>query len=39
MTPFKDPYCTEDGVIYDLLNIVPYIQKYKRNPVTGEPMT
>lgn len=25
MAPFQDPYCTPDGVIFDLLNIVPYI--------------
>jgi peptidyl-prolyl cis-trans isomerase-like protein 2 len=25
MTPFTDPYCTQDGTIYDLLNIVPYL--------------
>jgi peptidyl-prolyl cis-trans isomerase-like protein 2 len=38
MAPFKDPYCTEDGTIFDLLSIVPYIKKYKKNPVTGGPM-
>ena len=38
MTPFKDPYCTSDGVVYDLLNIVPYLRKHNKNPMTGEPM-
>ena len=38
MAPFKDPYCTPDGLIFDLLNIVPYIQKHKKNPVSGEPL-
>lgn len=39
MTPFKDPYCTKDGVIFDLLNIVPYLRKNGKNPMGGEPMT
>jgi len=38
MAPFQDPYCTEDGIIFDLLNIVPYLKKYKKNPITGAPM-
>ena len=38
MVPFQDPYCTSDGIIFDLLNIVPYLRKYKKNPVTGAPM-
>lgn len=38
MAPFKDPYCIEDGTIFDLLSIIPYLKKYKKNPVTGEPM-
>ena len=38
MTPFRDPYATEDGVIFDLLNIVPYLRKHNRNPMTGAPM-
>ena len=36
--PFKTPVATPDGTIFWLTNIVPYIQKYKRNPVTGESM-
>ena len=39
MTPFQDPYWTEDGIIFDLLTIVPYLIKYKKNPVTGAPMS
>lgn len=38
MTPFRDPYATADGVIFDLLNIVPYLRKHGRNPMSGEPM-
>ena len=38
MTPFRDPYATTDGVIFDLLNIVPYLKKHGKNPMTGEAM-
>ncbi|GFP90289.1 peptidyl-prolyl cis-trans isomerase cyp65 [Phtheirospermum japonicum] len=34
-TPFEDPVCTADGSVFDVLNIVPYIRKYGRHPVTG----
>ena len=27
--------CTADGTVYDLGNIVPYVQKFHRHPVTG----
>lgn len=39
MQPFEDPYSTEDGIIFDLLSIIPYLQKYKKNPVTGAPLS
>lgn len=32
----KTPVCTKEGVIFDILNIMPYVRKHKRNPVTGE---
>ncbi|XP_020604396.1 peptidyl-prolyl cis-trans isomerase-like 2 [Orbicella faveolata] len=38
MQPFEHPLCTKDGIIFDLLNIVPYLKKYGKNPVTGEPL-
>lgn len=34
-TPFEDPVCTVDGSVFDVMNIVPYIRKYGKNPVTG----
>ncbi|CAI5495766.1 unnamed protein product, partial [Closterium sp. Naga37s-1] len=37
-TPFEDPVCSPEGHVYDIVNIVPYIQKFKRNPVTGKPL-
>ena len=30
--------CSPDGTVYDLSNIVPYIQKFRRHPVSGEPL-
>ncbi|DBA73330.1 hypothetical protein WJX77_001957 [Trebouxia sp. C0004] len=37
-TPFEDPACTADGTVYDITNIVPYVQKFKKHPVSGEPL-
>lgn len=34
-TPFEDPVCTADGSVFDLMNIIPYIKKHGRHPVTG----
>lgn len=36
--PFKDPVCLPDGTIFDIVNILPYIKKFKKNPVTGLPL-
>lgn len=30
--------CTADGTVYDITNIVPYVQKFKKHPVSGEPL-
>ncbi|GAX84854.1 hypothetical protein CEUSTIGMA_g12275.t1 [Chlamydomonas eustigma] len=37
-TPFEEPVCTEDGIVMDVVNAVPYVMKYKKHPVTGEPL-
>lgn len=34
----KHPYCTSEGHLFDLENIVPFLKKHGRNPVTGEPL-
>ncbi|KAI0217510.1 cyclophilin peptidyl-prolyl cis-trans isomerase Cyp8 [Massospora cicadina] len=31
-------YCTDDGIVFDLENILPYMKKYGSNPVTGGKM-
>lgn len=38
LLPFTVPVCTSDGIIFDADNIIPYIEKYHRNPVTGKPL-
>ncbi|KAJ8498461.1 hypothetical protein OPV22_009013 [Ensete ventricosum] len=37
-TPFEDPVCTANGSVFDIMNIVPYITKYGKHPVTGAPL-
>ncbi|KAF3439061.1 hypothetical protein FNV43_RR17336 [Rhamnella rubrinervis] len=37
-TPFEDPVCTADGSVFDIMNIIPYIRKYGKHPVTGAPL-
>lgn len=37
-TPFEDPVCTEDGTVYDIVHVVPYVKKYGKHPVTGAPL-
>eukprot|EP00192_Tetraselmis_astigmatica_P009027 CAMPEP_0117695242 /NCGR_PEP_ID=MMETSP0804-20121206/28028_1 /TAXON_ID=1074897 /ORGANISM="Tetraselmis astigmatica, Strain CCMP880" /LENGTH=613 /DNA_ID=CAMNT_0005509287 /DNA_START=160 /DNA_END=2001 /DNA_ORIENTATION=- len=37
-TPFEDPVCTDDGTVFDIANIVPYVQKFGKHPVSGEPL-
>ena len=38
LTPYETPCCTDEGVIFDVTNLVPYVMKHKKNPITGEPM-
>ena len=37
-TGFEDPVCTADGTVFDIVNVVPYIQKFGKHPVTGQPL-
>ncbi len=40
LTKAKEPYCTKDGIVFDLLSIVPYLRKHGNiNPCTGDPLT
>lgn len=38
LQPFEHPLCTPEGIIYDIMNIVPYIKKYGTDPATGKPI-
>lgn len=35
----QTPVCTPDGVVYDLLNVVPFIRKHHADPVTGKALS
>uniref|UniRef100_A0A0N5AAD5 RING-type E3 ubiquitin-protein ligase PPIL2 n=1 Tax=Syphacia muris TaxID=451379 RepID=A0A0N5AAD5_9BILA len=37
--PFETPVCSHDGIIFDLLHVVPFVKKYGVNPVTGKKMS
>ncbi|KNA14287.1 hypothetical protein SOVF_108650 [Spinacia oleracea] len=37
-TPFEIPTCTQDGCVFETMQIIPYIRKYGKNPVTGAPL-
>lgn len=37
--PWKHPVCSkEDGTIFELTNVIPYLKKYGTNPATGKPL-
>lgn len=37
-TPFEDAVCAPDGTVFDVTNIVPYLQKHHKHPVSGDPL-
>uniref|UniRef100_UPI00398F773D RING-type E3 ubiquitin-protein ligase PPIL2 isoform X2 n=1 Tax=Pristiophorus japonicus TaxID=55135 RepID=UPI00398F773D len=36
LQPFEYPVCTPDGMVFDLLSIIPWIKKFGTHPTTGE---
>ena len=36
LQPFKHPYIDPDGNVYDLEAVLPFLKKFKVNPVTGK---
>ncbi|KAI9193420.1 cyclophilin-like domain-containing protein [Polychytrium aggregatum] len=36
LQPVEHPMCTPEGIVFDLVNIVPWLKQYGTNPVTGE---
>lgn len=37
LQPFEIPYCDLEGNIFDLEALIPFLKKFKINPVTGKP--
>ncbi|CAG9467717.1 unnamed protein product [Pedinophyceae sp. YPF-701] len=37
-SPFEDAVCAPDGTCFDIVNIVPYVNKFGKHPVSGEPL-
>lgn len=38
LQPIKDPVCAPDGTMFDIVNIVPFLKEFGKNPVTGKPL-
>ncbi|EFA10186.1 RING-type E3 ubiquitin-protein ligase PPIL2 [Tribolium castaneum] len=38
LQPWEIPYCDLDGNIFDLEPLLPFLKKFKINPVTGKPL-
>ena len=39
LTPFQDPVCTSEGILFDSVALTQFILKHQKDPVTGKPMT
>lgn len=39
LSPFHDPVCLEEGVIFDSEALLEHVLKYKSNPITGAPVS
>ena len=37
LSPFQNPMCSNEGHVFEMLHIIPFLKKYGKNPVTGEP--
>ncbi|XP_076265278.1 RING-type E3 ubiquitin-protein ligase PPIL2 [Rhynchophorus ferrugineus] len=38
LQPYEVPFCDLDGNIFDLDALIPFLKKFKINPVTGKPL-
>lgn len=39
LSTYETPCCTaNEGVVFDVTNLLPYVMKHKKNPITGEKM-
>ncbi|XP_064106496.1 RING-type E3 ubiquitin-protein ligase PPIL2-like [Macrobrachium nipponense] len=39
LVPFNHPYVDQHGNVFDLEALLPFLRKFKVNPVTGEPLS
>ena len=39
LCPFEVPVMAPDGAVFDLLNIIPFLKKFKMHPLTGQPLS
>ena len=39
LSPYHTPVCTSQGIVFDNSALLPFLLKYKVDPVTGRPMT
>lgn len=37
LQPLRDPYCNEDGYVFDLIALVPFVRRHKLDPISGAP--
>lgn len=38
LKPFETPVCTQDGTVYELLAIIPFLRQHGTDPMTGKKM-
>ena len=38
LQPFEHPVCTAEGTLFDISNIIPWIENHGTNPVNGAPL-
>jgi len=38
LQPVENPYCSKEGHVFDESNILPWLLRYKTNPITGKKM-
>jgi peptidyl-prolyl cis-trans isomerase-like protein 2 len=38
LQPIRDAYCNDQGYVFDLTALVPFVQKHKMDPISGSPI-
>lgn len=39
LTPFAQPVCNAQGILFDSVALMEFVMKHKKDPVTGKPLT